>query len=86
MRRATDAERQKAGEWWRKRRPERGLFTLPGPCNDRFRKADLQETLGNEEAMRLKKKWSGVRDSNSRPSAPKTDALPTALTPDVRAS
>ena len=22
------------------------------------------------------KEWSGVRDSNSRPSAPKTDALP----------
>ena len=27
------------------------------------------------------RKWSGQRDSNSRPSAPKADALPTALCP-----
>src|SRR5258705_8561558 len=45
------------------------------------RRRSTPELRGRESLKPLEKNWSGRRDSNSRPSAWKADALPTELHP-----
>src|SRR6266436_3395993 len=45
------------------------------------RRRSTPELRGRESTINRESKWSGRRDSNSRPSAWKADALPTELHP-----
>ena len=65
--------------------PDRVADGAPGrarTCDPRLRRPVLYPAeLRAHESSACRLKWSGRRDSNPRPSAPKADALPDCATP-----